>query len=125
MHVVLVDVVATADKRGEGGPLVCTSVAQMTNVAQRDRRRTNNELLAVRRNCCSPRLFRGLSSTARVEYMPVTPVGVLVTADKREEGGPLVCPSVAQMSLSVAADERVTSSWLSVGTAALHACSAV
>ena len=36
-----------------------------------------------------------------------------------------VCPSVAQMSLSVAADQRVTISWLSVGTAALHACSTV
>jgi hypothetical protein len=61
----------------------------------------------------------------RVEYILVALVDVVATVNKRVEGVPLVCPSVAQMSLSMAADERVTISWLSVGTAALHACSAV
>jgi hypothetical protein len=48
-------------------------------------------------------LFRGLSAAARVEYVLVVLVDVVATADKRGEGGSLVCPSVAQMSLSVAA----------------------
>ena len=73
----------------------------------------------------SPRLFRGLSAAARVEYVLVVLVDVVATADKRREDVPLVCPSVAQTSLSMAADQRVTISWLSVGTADLHACSAV
>ena len=70
----------------------------------------------------------GLSAEARVEYVHVVLVDVVATADKRREGIPLVSlsiPSVARMSLSVAADERVTISWLSVRTAALYACSAV
>jgi hypothetical protein len=64
-------------------------------------------------------LFRDLSAASRVEYMLVVLVDVVATADKRGEGVPLVCPSVAQMSLSVAANQRVTISWLSIGTAAL------
>ena len=43
------------------------------------------------------------SAAARVEYILVVLVDVVATADKREEGGPRVCPSVAQMSLSVTA----------------------
>jgi hypothetical protein len=99
VNVVLVDVVATADKRRDDVPLVSLSI-RCTNVAQCGRRPTSNELLAVRSNCCSPRLFRGLSAAARVEYVLVALVDVVATADKRREDVPLVCPSVAQMSRS-------------------------
>ena len=97
---VLVGVMATAEKQDEGAPpRSCPIVAQMTlGVAHRP---TSNDLLAVRSNCCSPCLFRGLSAAARVEYVLVALVDVVATAEMREEGIPLVCPSFAQMTLSM------------------------
>jgi hypothetical protein len=53
-------------------------------------------------------LFFDLSSTTRVEYILVVLVDVVATADKREEGGPLVCPSVAQMTLSMTSTQLRT-----------------
>jgi len=64
--------------------------------------------LAVRWSCCSPCLFLDLSPAARVEYVLVVLVGVVATADKRGEGVPLVCPSVAQMSLSMTSTQGLT-----------------
>jgi hypothetical protein len=91
-----------ADKGEEGGPFVCPSVAQTSLSMAAEERVTISWLSPVRSNGCSPPLFRGLSAAARVEYVLVALVDVVAMADKRGEGGPpLVCPSVAQMSLTV------------------------
>ena len=100
MHVVLVDVVATADKREEGIPLVCPSVAQTSPSMAADQRVTIS-WLSVQTAALQSCLFRGLSAAARIEYVLVVLVDVVATAEMRGEGGPLVCPSVAQMTLSM------------------------
>jgi hypothetical protein len=46
-------------------------------------------------------LFVDLSAAARIEYVLVVLVDVMATADKRVEGGTLVCPSVAQIIMSL------------------------
>jgi hypothetical protein len=86
----------------------CTNDAQGGRRPQAEYRESSNDLLAVRWSRCSPHLFRDLSSAARVEYVPVVLVDVVPTTEKRGEGVSLVYPLVAQMTLSVAVNQRVT-----------------
>jgi hypothetical protein len=69
-------------------------------------------MLAIRWNYCSPCLFHGVSAAARVEYMLVVLTDVVATAEKRGEGGSLVCPSVAQMTISMTSTQGLTLSGL-------------
>jgi translation initiation factor 2 gamma subunit (eIF-2gamma) len=46
---------------------------------------------------------------------------VVTKVEKRREDVPLVRPSVASKTLSVATDQRVMISWMSDGSGALHA----
>ena len=97
-----------------------------TNVAQRGRggrRGPTSKLLAIRWNRCSPRLFVDVSSAARVEHMAVVLVDMVVvlaevvaTVDKRRDGVPLVCPSVALQILYTTIVVRCTGAGITVPT---------